>query len=475
MTRVVHTGDTHIGYQQYNVPERRQDFLRAFRGVVDDAIETDVDAVVHAGDLFHDRRPGLVDLQGTVEVLRTLAAGSVPFLAVVGNHESKRDAQWLDLFADLGLATRLGPTPTVVDDVAFYGLDFVPRSRREDLEYDFDPVPNDAEAAVLVSHGLFEPFAHADWDTEALLSASTVDFDAVLLGDNHVPDTARVDDTWLTYCGSTERTSASERDDRGYNLVTFDEEVSIARRSVPDTREFVFVDVTLAGDEGVDRVTERVREHDLTDAVVIVTVEGEGDPIAPATVESVAADHGALVARVNDRREHQESTHELSVSFADPDAAVRERVDSLGLSEAARTIDRTVRDEAVPDSGVRETIENRVRDLLERDHDAFAPAPDADHESAGDASDLDDGDEGSDAQENPDVPEEPAAPIESEGSNASDDSEEPDALDNSEEPDAQADSEEPEALDDSEQLNEESSSNPAGDDGEGQVSMGEFQ
>src|SRR6056297_2152699 len=376
MTRVIHTGDTHIGYQQYNSPERRQDFLEAFRSVVEDAVADDVDAVVHAGDLFHDRRPSLVDLQGTIDVLRTLSDADIPFLAVVGNHESKRDAQWLDLFADLGLATRLGADPVVVGDAAFYGLDFVPRSRRDDLEYAFDPVPERADHATLVSHGLFEPFAHADWDTETVLEQSTVDFDAVLLGDNHTPDTAEVRDTWVTYCGSTERASASEREDRGYNIVEFDESIAISRRGLTDTREFVFVDVDLEEGEGIDRVQERVRQHDLEEAVVIVTIEGEGRPITPAAIEELAIDRGALVARVNDRRDLPEEDDEVSVSFANPDDAVRERVRELGLSNAALEIDETVRNGDLADSNVRETVERRVRELLEDDRAAFEPAPD---------------------------------------------------------------------------------------------------
>jgi DNA repair protein SbcD/Mre11 len=377
MTRVIHTGDTHIGYQQYNSPERRQDFLEAFRNVATDAIEAGVDAVIHAGDLFHDRRPGLVDLQGTVEILRTLDDAGIPFLAVVGNHEGKRDAQWLDLFADLGLATRLGAEPYVLGDVAFYGLDFVPRSRREDLEYEFAPVPDEAEQAALVSHGLFEPFPHADWDTDRLLEESTAEFDAVLLGDNHHPDTAEVQGSWVTYCGSTERASASEREDRGYNIVTFesDEKPAIRRRGLESTREFVFVDVELAAEEGVDRVQERVRQHDLEEAVVIVTIEGEGRPITPAAVEELAVDRGALVARVNDRRDLPDEDEEVSVSFANPDDAVRERVRELGLSDAAREIDHTVRDDDLADANVRERVERRVREVLEDDEGAFEPAP----------------------------------------------------------------------------------------------------
>ncbi|MFC7019969.1 MULTISPECIES: DNA double-strand break repair protein Mre11 [Haloarcula] len=379
MTRVIHTGDTHIGYQQYHVPERRRDFLAAFRQVVDDAVDDDVDAVVHAGDLFHDRRPTLTDILGTLEVLETLDEAGIPFLAVVGNHEAKRDAQWLDLYESLGLATRLGADPTAVGDTAFYGLDFVPRSQREDLAYEF--APSDAEHAALVTHGLFQPFDYGDWDVSEVLSAATVDFDAMLLGDNHAPGKQRVEGAWVTYCGSTERASASERDDRGYNIVTFDGEVRITRRGL-ETREFVFVDVELDGEEGADRVRRRVGQHDLEDAVVVVTIDGEGDPIAPASVEEFALDAGALVARVTDHRELATEDRETSVSFADPDEAVTERVRELGLSGAARDIDETVRASKVADSNVADTVEQRVRDLVEADPDALTAAVDRSSEDA---------------------------------------------------------------------------------------------
>ncbi|GAB7017947.1 DNA double-strand break repair protein Mre11 [Halostagnicola bangensis] len=473
MTRVIHTGDTHIGYQQYNAPERRRDFLEAFREVVDDAVEDDVDAVIHAGDLFHDRRPGLADLQGTVEVLRRLDDADIPFLAVVGNHESKRDGQWLDLFADLGLATRLGADPYVLEDVALYGLDFVPRSRRDGLEYEFEPLPDAAEHAALVTHGLFEPFAHADWDTERLLKESTVDFDAVLLGDNHKPDTAEVLETWVTYCGSTERASASEREERGYNIVTFDagtqsedggtDDVTIRRRGLANTRAFVFVDVELNEEEGIDRVQDRVREYDLEDAVVIVTVEGEGRPITPATVEELATDRGALVSRVNDRRELPDQDDEVSVSFADPDEAVRERVRELGLSDAALNLDRTVRKTDLADSNVRETAERLVRDLLEEDESAFEPAPDRDPaevttvaDALGDGKGADDPD--GEATDEPDSDTEKAtpvgdddepetAPIDADESSSVESTEaaEPDGVDSDEAPDTAEDGKRPES------------------------------
>jgi DNA repair exonuclease SbcCD nuclease subunit len=372
MTRVIHTGDTHLGYQQYHSPTRRQDFLDAFERVVDDAIEDGVSAVVHAGDLFHDRRPALPDLLGTISALRRLASAGVPFLAVVGNHESTRGGQWLDLFEQLGLATRLGSAPVVVDDVAFYGLDHVPTSKRAALDYAFEP--HDADFAALVAHGLFTPFAHADWETETVLDEATVDFDAVLLGDNHAPGTERVADTPVTYCGSTERVSAAERDGRGYNLVSFEDGTVDIRRRAVETRPFVFVEVTLGEGEGEERVREQVRQYDVEDAVVVVEVTGEGDPVTPASIETLATENGALVARVTDRREFESpGESETAVDFADPDAAVRERVGDLGLSPAALDVDDAVRGE-VADANVRGTVKRRVRARLDEGVSRFEPA-----------------------------------------------------------------------------------------------------
>ena len=368
MTRVIHTGDTHIGYQQYHSAERRQDFLDAFEQVVDDAIEMDVEAVIHAGDLFHDRRPELPDLLGTLSALRELASAEIPFLAVVGNHESTRGGQWLDLFERMELATRLGSEPVMVDDVAVYGLDHVPVSRREDLDYAFSP-PDDATHSVLVSHGLFTPFAHANWETETVLAESTVDFDAMLVGDNHAAGTEQVDGTWITYCGSTERASASEQAGRGYNVVEFDDDtagpagVDIRQRSV-DTRSFEFISAPLSAGEGSSHVQKKVGEYDLENAVAIIEITGDGEPVTPATIEEFALDRGALVARVTDRREI-ETDAELSVSFADPDAAVDEKIRELELSETAIDIDETVRASKVADSNVRTRVEQLVQKAVD--------------------------------------------------------------------------------------------------------------
>ena len=47
--------DTHLGYEQYGLKERFNDFARAFLAVVDAAIERHADCFLIAGDLFNKR------------------------------------------------------------------------------------------------------------------------------------------------------------------------------------------------------------------------------------------------------------------------------------------------------------------------------------------------------------------------------------------------------------------------------------
>jgi DNA repair exonuclease SbcCD nuclease subunit len=364
-TRVLHTGDTHIGYRQYGSDERRRDFLRSFERVVDNAVEGNYDVLVHAGDLFHSRNPSIEDLRETVELFSRLDEANVEALAIVGNHESKRDAQWIDLLQDLGLVRRLGREPIVVGDVAFYGVDHTPASRVSEFDYSFEPSPDDAEHNVLVLHGLFEPFPFGEWSLEEFIEESSVEWDAFMLGDYHHPERAEIDDAVAAYCGSTERASTAEEETRGYNVFEFDDDVFLERRAV-ETRDFVTVEAEIV-EGGTEEVVERTRERDVEDAVVVVDVTGESEaPVVQSEVEESLLERGALVARVNDRRETEEEEN-VEVTFADPDAAVRERVEEMELSDTGREIDTLVRGDDVARTNLAGEIEERVSERLEKD------------------------------------------------------------------------------------------------------------
>ncbi|MFB6152942.1 MAG: metallophosphoesterase [Halodesulfurarchaeum sp.] len=390
MTRLVHTADTHLGYRQYHEEQRRRDFLAAFRSVLEDAIEDDVDGVVHAGDLFHDRRPELDDVLGAVDALRELREAGIPFLAVVGNHEGTRSAQWVDLFERLGLAERLDTDGRTVGCVTLYGLDYTPAANRPSLDYEFAP-PTGTQTA-LVSHGAFQPFEYGDWELSEVLTASPVEFDIVLLGDNHEPARETVQETPAVYAGSTERTAADEREPRGYNIVTFDDDGPTVRRRGLSTRPFRFIDIELGPAEGGDQVTQRLRETDVEDAVAIVTITGAGERVVPADIEAVGEAEGALVTRVNDRRDREGADESgLDVSFADPDAAVDKRVTAEGFSDAARQIDALVRTDDVANTALRDRVHSEVAALLDEDA-AFKQAQGTAKDESGAAEPPDEGD-----------------------------------------------------------------------------------
>lgn len=366
-TRVLHTGDTHIGYRQYGSDERRRDFLRAFERVVDDAVDGGYDVLVHAGDLFHSRNPRLGDVRDTVDLFRRLDDSGVEALAVVGNHESKRDTDWLDLLQDLGLVRRLGTEPVVVGDVAFYGVDHTPSSRFKPSEVRFSPSPEEASHNVLVLHGLFEPFPFGETSLEAFVNDTDVDWGAFMLGDYHHPERDEVGGAVAAYCGSTERVSADEEKARGYNVFEFGDDVFVERRAV-ETRDFVTVDAEVV-EGGTDEVIERTRGYDVENAVVLVEVTGGSDaPVVQSEVEEALLERGALVARVNDRRDRDdEETSE--VEFADPDAAVRERLGEMELTDAGREIDALVRDGDVARTRIAEEVEERVEGSIDANSD----------------------------------------------------------------------------------------------------------
>ncbi len=85
--RFLHMADCHLGYRQYNLRERFNDFGRAFHNVIDVAIAEKVDFVLLAGDLFHKRSLDALTLNQAMSALERLRAAKIPCIAVEGNHE----------------------------------------------------------------------------------------------------------------------------------------------------------------------------------------------------------------------------------------------------------------------------------------------------------------------------------------------------------------------------------------------------
>jgi DNA repair protein SbcD/Mre11 len=84
----VHAADLHLGYAQYGLEVRRQDFDDAFNELVDKTIELKPDFMIIAGDLFHQPRPSNVTLENAIRSFKRLRDADIPVLTVDGSHDS---------------------------------------------------------------------------------------------------------------------------------------------------------------------------------------------------------------------------------------------------------------------------------------------------------------------------------------------------------------------------------------------------
>jgi len=84
----VHAADLHLGYAQYGLEARREDFDKAFQELVDRVIELKPDFMIIAGDLFHQARPSNVTLENAIRNFSRLREAEIPVLTVDGSHDS---------------------------------------------------------------------------------------------------------------------------------------------------------------------------------------------------------------------------------------------------------------------------------------------------------------------------------------------------------------------------------------------------
>jgi DNA repair exonuclease SbcCD nuclease subunit len=250
----VHTADNHLGYEQYGVKERFNDFAHAFFAVVDAAIERHADFFVIAGDLFNKRAIDAMTLIQAQDALQRLHAAGIPAIAIEGNHDRSyyRDGvSWLQFLCWQGLLNLLNP---IVRDgipvlapwnqeamrgayvdlhggaLRVYGLPWYGAGTARVMEQfarELARVRPEEDAAgvryrVLLLHtgvdGIM-PQLHG-LPTRAQFEPLRGLVDYVALGHVHKP---YMIDNWLFNPGSTETWSAEESAwDRGFYVVTVD-------------------------------------------------------------------------------------------------------------------------------------------------------------------------------------------------------------------------------------------------------------
>ncbi len=108
----IHIADIHLGYEQYGVRDRFNDFSHAFWQVMDAAVEKQVDFVVIAGDLFNKRAIDALTLIHAIEGLKKLKERGIAVIAIEGNHDRsyyREGISWLQFLCHQEYLTLLSP------------------------------------------------------------------------------------------------------------------------------------------------------------------------------------------------------------------------------------------------------------------------------------------------------------------------------------------------------------------------------
>jgi exonuclease SbcD len=236
--RIVHFSDTHLGHQQYprvdenGLNQRERDLYDAFDAIVDQAITTRADLVLHAGDLFDGVRPSNRALAHALEGFLRLSKAGIPVVLIAGNHEHpklRETGSPFRLFAHLdgvhpvyqgkrqtleftlkGRMVRVHAVPQCPDQESV---------AREIME---SPVAQDGGLDLLVVHGAVTTLAdipQAEFNELSLEPSWFAPFHYVALGHFHGTKQA-AGNAW--YCGAPDRVSMAESgQDKGFLEVTF--------------------------------------------------------------------------------------------------------------------------------------------------------------------------------------------------------------------------------------------------------------
>ncbi|MEJ5327497.1 MAG: DNA repair exonuclease [Candidatus Bathyarchaeia archaeon] len=220
----VHAADLHLGYAQYGLEARREDFDRAFQEIVDETIELKPDFMIIAGDLFHQARPSNITLENAIRNFKRLRDAGIPVLTVDGSHDAAPNAITGTILYPLDSAGLIYHLPRhdgacwrKPDCCYIYGVpNFRTRRKTEEELPAFmeqnPPAPDTAVSNICVFHmavdlpGVKPPYMEAEAPPELLPDG----FDYYAAGHIHETGTCRFKTGLLAYSGSTETVSYDE-------------------------------------------------------------------------------------------------------------------------------------------------------------------------------------------------------------------------------------------------------------------------
>ena len=289
----VHAADLHLGYSQYGLEARRQDFDDAFKELVERAIELKPDFMIIAGDLFHQPRPSNHTLENTIRSFKRLKDAGIPVLTVDGSHDSAPNTITSTILYPLdsaGLIIHLprhqGACWSKQDCCYVYGIptyhnrhktrEALPKFMAEN-----QPTPKAGVANIFVFHGAVDlPTVKGPFEAEILPEELPSGFCYYAAGHVHERFVGKFKDGILVYSGCIETVGYDEaKYPKGFFHVRVNEkgEAKPEPIELSSPRRFVLAEQDFTGMSSA-KITElalqMVKEADEEGAVVIPVLKG---------------------------------------------------------------------------------------------------------------------------------------------------------------------------------------------------------
>jgi DNA repair exonuclease SbcCD nuclease subunit len=319
----VHAADLHLGYSQYGLEIRREDFDKAFQELVDKTIELKPDFMIIAGDLFHNARPSNVTLENAIRNFGRLREADIPVLTVDGSHDSAPNivtGTILNPLDSAGLIYHLPRHESACwkkpDCCYVYGVpNFRTRRKTEELLPAFmeqnKPTPDPTLFNIFVFHMALDlqtvkpPYMEAEASPELIPEG----FSYYAAGHVHTPYMEKFKTGLLVYSGCTETVNYDEaKIKKGFYYVRVDENGTISPQFIElqSPRKFVVLEQDFTG-VNPSKITESaiqmIKGADEDGAILIPILKGS----LPAEASRAEVD----VARIRSAAERALFVHPL--------------------------------------------------------------------------------------------------------------------------------------------------------------------
>ena len=298
----VHAADLHLGYSQYGLEARRQDFDDAFKEIVDKTIELKPNFMIIAGDLFHQARPSNHTLENTIRSFKRLKDAGIPVLTVDGSHDSAPNTITSTILYPLdsaGLIIHLprhqGACWSKPDCCYVYGIPtYHNRHKTQEALPKFmeenQPTPKAGVANIFVFHGALDiPSLKGPFEAEILPEELPGGFCYYAAGHVHERYLGRFKDGILVYSGCTETVSYGEaKYTKGFYHVKVDEKGQVEPELIElcSPRRFVIIEQDFSGMSSAkitELATQLVKDAEAEGAVIIPVLKGTLPPEASRT------------------------------------------------------------------------------------------------------------------------------------------------------------------------------------------------